>query len=103
MIQNRLHDKDNDIQGLKKQSSTLLNCAWEKGYCAGVEDGYATGREAFKPSDELNEESVKKMARQIQTYCYQFKACVDCPFHYAVASDDMCALERPYNYQVSEV
>lgn len=99
MIQDRLHDKNNDIQGLKKQSSALLNCAWEKGYCAGHEDGYATGREAFKSSDELTEENVKKMARQIQTYCYQFEKCVDCPFHYEV---DMCALERPYNYQVSE-
>lgn len=100
MIQDRLHDKDNDIQGLKKQSSALLNCAWEKGYCAGHDDGYATGREAFKPSDELNEESVKKMAQQIQAYCYQFEKCAGCPFHYAT---DMCALEKPYNYQVSEV
>lgn len=40
MIQNRLKDKDKDIQGLKKQTSSLLNCAWEKGYVAGFDDGY---------------------------------------------------------------
>lgn len=48
MIQDRLKNKHNDIQGLKKQSSELLNCAWEKGYVAGFNDGYATRREADK-------------------------------------------------------
>lgn len=51
--------------------------------------------------DVPNEDNVKKMARQIKAYCNQFEECVDCPFH--LASDDMCALERPYNYQVSDV
>jgi hypothetical protein len=46
MIQNRLNDKEKDIQGLKKQTSSLLNCAWEKGYVAGFNDGYETGRQA---------------------------------------------------------
>lgn len=46
MIQNRLNDKDKDVRGLKKQTSSLLNCAWEKGYVAGFEDGYKSGRQA---------------------------------------------------------
>lgn len=46
MIQNRLNDKEKDIQGLKKQTSSLFNCAWEKGYAAGFDDGYKTGRQA---------------------------------------------------------
>lgn len=46
MIQNRLNDKEKDVQGLKKQTSSLLNCAWEKGYIAGFDDGYKTGRQA---------------------------------------------------------
>lgn len=48
MIQDERKNKHNDIQGLKKQSSELLNCAWEKGYVAGFNDGYATRREADK-------------------------------------------------------
>ena len=46
MIQNRLHDKEKEIQGLKKQSSSLLNRAWEKGYVAGFDDGYETGKQS---------------------------------------------------------
>ena len=48
MIQDRLHDKDKDIKGVQKQASELLACAWEKGYVAGFNDGYATRREADK-------------------------------------------------------
>lgn len=44
MIQKRLHDKEKEIQGLKKQTSSLLNRAWGKGYVAGFDDGYKTGR-----------------------------------------------------------
>ncbi len=52
MIQNRLHDKEKEIQGLKKQSSSLLNSAWEKGYVAGFDDGYKTGRQEERPTGE---------------------------------------------------
>ena len=48
MIQKRLHDKEKEIQGLKKQTSSLLNRAWEKGYVAGFDDGYETGKQAEK-------------------------------------------------------
>lgn len=48
MIRNRWNDKKADIQGLKKQTSSLLNCAWEKGYVAGFDDGYKSGRQAEK-------------------------------------------------------
>lgn len=47
MIQNnRLNDKEKDVRGLKKQTSSLLNCAWQKGYVAGFDDGYKTGKQA---------------------------------------------------------
>lgn len=48
MIRNSWNDKKADIQGLKKQTSSLLNCAWEKGYVAGFDDGYKSGRQAEK-------------------------------------------------------
>ena len=76
MIQKRLHDKDNDIQGLKKQSSALLNCAWEKGYVAGFNDGYATKREADKrPQGEWVD--------------YSEEGFIECPFcHKATTCED---------------
>lgn len=46
MIQDRLNDKEHDIRGVQKQSSELLSIAWQKGYQAGFDDGYATRREA---------------------------------------------------------
>ena len=48
MIQDRLNDKEHDLQGVQKQSSELLSIAWQKGYQAGFNDGYATRREAEK-------------------------------------------------------
>lgn len=46
MIQDRLNDKEHDIQGVQKQSSELLSIDWQKGYQAGFNDGYDTRREA---------------------------------------------------------
>ena len=46
MIQDRLNDKEHDIQGVQKQSSELLSIAWQKGYQKGFNDGYDTRREA---------------------------------------------------------
>lgn len=57
MIQNRLHDKEKEIQGLKKQTSSLLNRAWEKGYIAGFDDGYETGKQAEESKGEWLEDS----------------------------------------------
>lgn len=52
MIQKRFHDKEKEIQGLKKQTSSLLTRAWEKGYVAGFDDGYETGRDAYGQQGE---------------------------------------------------
>lgn len=38
--------KEHDIRGVQKHSSELLSIAWQKGYQAGFDDGYATRREA---------------------------------------------------------
>jgi len=55
MIQDRLNDKEHDLQGVQKQSSELLSIAWQKGYQAGFNDGYATRREAeIRPQGEWN-------------------------------------------------
>ena len=47
MIQDGRKDKEHDIKGLKRQGGELLDRAWEKGYVAGFNDGYATARKAF--------------------------------------------------------
>lgn len=53
MIQDRLNDKEHDIQGVQKQSSELISIAWQKGYQAGFNDGYDTRREAeIRPQGE---------------------------------------------------
>lgn len=53
MIQNGLNDKEEDIQGLKKGLSSLLNCAWEKGYASGFDDGLG---------GKMMDERIKKIA-----------------------------------------
>ena len=64
MIQDRLNDKEHDIQGVQKQSSELLSIAWQKGYQAGFNDGYDTRREVDqRPQGEwivlVDEDNIK--------------------------------------------
>lgn len=73
MIQNRLKDKEKDIQGLKKQTSSLLNCAWEKGYVAGFDDGYKTGRQSEeRPTGEWIPVSERLPKEKINPYTTDF-------------------------------
>lgn len=51
MVQDGLRHKDKDLAKMKKHILELLDQAWTKGYIAGCNDGYATGRNAFKPKD----------------------------------------------------
>ncbi|MCR5617395.1 MAG: hypothetical protein K6F83_03810 [Clostridiales bacterium] len=46
MIQEEFKNKDKDLKGMKKAVGEMLDHAWEKGYVAGFNDGYATRREA---------------------------------------------------------
>lgn len=46
MIQDRLKDKDKDVRGMRKATSEILGQCWIKGYQAGFNDGYFTGRDA---------------------------------------------------------
>ena len=55
MIQDRLNDKDKDLKGVKRQAESLLSVAWQKGYVAGFNDGYATRRDADKIEETKNE------------------------------------------------
>ena len=86
MIRNRWNDKKADIQGLKKQTSSLLNCAWEKGYVAGFDDGYKTGRQAEeRPKGKWIKHSTYKGVL-ICSHCHQgsnrfydtFEFCPNC-------------------------
>ena len=51
MTQDGLKHKDKDLAKMKKHILELLSQAWTKGYIAGCNDGYATGRDAFKPKE----------------------------------------------------
>lgn len=60
MIQEELKNKEKDIKGITRQACSLLDTAWAKGYVAGFNDGYKTGKEATKrpkgewiPNDNL--------------------------------------------------
>ena len=46
MIQDGLKHKEKDLAKMKKHILELLDQAWIKGYLAGCDDGYRTGREA---------------------------------------------------------
>ena len=46
MTEEALKNKESSLRGLKKQACELIECAWLKGYVAGAEDGYKTGRKA---------------------------------------------------------
>ena len=56
MTEEALKNKESSLRGLKKQASELIECAWLKGYVAGAEDGYKTGRKAGPYINELEEE-----------------------------------------------
>ena len=68
MIQDRLNDKEHDIRGVQKQSSELLSIAWQKGYQAGFDDGYATRREAeIIPQGEINLDELCRLRSDLKT------------------------------------
>lgn len=46
MNQERRKDKEHDVKGMKKATALILERCWEKGYAAGFDDGYKTGRSA---------------------------------------------------------
>lgn len=52
MIQEEFKNKDKDLKGMKKAVGEMLDHAWEKGYVAGFNDGYATRKEA--ENDKVN-------------------------------------------------
>ena len=44
MIQDRLKHKDKEIKGMQRATAEMLDHCWIKGYQAGFDDGYRTGR-----------------------------------------------------------
>ena len=84
MIQKRLHDKEKEIQGLKKQTSSLLSRAWEKGYVAGFDDGYETGKQA-------EERPTGHWIKVTDCYCWHWE-CENChsrPSRTSTGHDDL--------------
>lgn len=96
MIQNRLNDKEKDIQGLKKQAASLLNCAWEKGYAAGFDDGYKTGREAdelptveqYSRRQNETDEALRELSKNLVIFV---DSCIEAfeKIGYAIANMDL--------------
>lgn len=98
MIQNRLNDKEKEIQGLKKQTSSLLNRAWEKGYVAGFDDGYETGRQAEeRPTGRLiinYEAFVEDVENRLEHN--------RCPKEYAQGSRDALEVAKLFIWKEAE-
>ena len=59
MIQDGLRRKDKDLAKMKKHIIELLDQAWTKGYIAGCDDGYKTGRMAgpYLDSEVINHDN----------------------------------------------
>ena len=52
MRQDGLNNKEHDLKTLKRQLESLLECAWQRGYQSGFNDGYETRREADMRGEE---------------------------------------------------
>lgn len=56
MVQKRLKDKEKDIKGMQRATAEMLEHCWVKGYQAGFNDGYETGRSAGPFITDISED-----------------------------------------------